>query len=201
MKKAISILLLLAFVCTMITSCSKIGSRTYVNDLLDAMENGDDERFYELLKDESYNINTNPVPLAERIIFFYCGSEENPLEKACRLERYDYVEALIKRGADVDYICTLGALSISVSFMNPEIVELLLESGADPNKGYSLPLATVARFWNLYDADVAYDIAKMLIEYGADKSAKEMQFGNLNAYEIAIKFSAPQEFLDLLKPE
>ena len=51
MKRIISILLLLIFVCTMVTSCSKFGSRQYVLDVLDAMDKGDDERFYEKKKD------------------------------------------------------------------------------------------------------------------------------------------------------
>ena len=50
MKRIISILLLLIFACTMITSCSKLGSRQYVLDVLDAMDKGDDERFYEILR-------------------------------------------------------------------------------------------------------------------------------------------------------
>ena len=51
MKRIISILLLLILTFTMITSCSKFGSRQYVLDVLDAMDKGDDERFYELLED------------------------------------------------------------------------------------------------------------------------------------------------------
>ena len=42
---------------------------------------------------------------------------------------------------------------------------------------------------------------KLLIEYGADKSFKDRQFGYRNAYEVALYFEAPQEFLDLLNPD
>ena len=94
MKRIISILLLLILIFAMVTSCSKLGSRRYVLDVLDAMDKGDDERFYKLLEDESYDINRNPNLLIDRIVFFF-PCVDNPLEKACRLERYDYVEALI----------------------------------------------------------------------------------------------------------
>ena len=67
MKRIISILLLLILIFAMVTSCSKLGSRRYVLDVLDAMDKGDDERFYKLLEDESYDINRNPNLLIDRI--------------------------------------------------------------------------------------------------------------------------------------
>ena len=199
MKRIISILLLLIFACTMVTSCSKLGSRQYVLDVLDAMDKGDDERFYKLLEDKSYDINRNPNLFIDRFIFWGM-SISSPIEKACSLSRYDYVEALIKRGADINRRYNLGALYTSVKFMKTDIVKLLLENGADPSIGASYPLIAVARRWNFNSVE-SYKIMKLLIEYGADKSFKDRQFGYRNAYEVALYFEAPQEFLDLLNPD
>ena len=202
MKRIISILLLLIFVCTMVTSCSKLGSRQYVLDVLDAMDKGDDERFYKLLEDKSYDINRNPNLLIDRIVFFF-PCVDNPLEKACRLERYDYVEALIDRGANLNKTCTFGALILAVDYMGSEsgeknavaIVELLLKNGANPDGEKSqsyTALEEAARMWKYKNS---YQICKLLIEYGASEKSIA------RAYKRAIVFEAPQEFLDLLNPD
>ena len=39
------------------------------------------------------------------------------------------------------------------------------------------------------------------MEHGADKSFRDEHFANRNAYEVAVESGAPQEFLDLLKPD
>ena len=135
MKRIISILLLLIFVCTMVTSCSKLGSRQYVLDVLDAMDKGDDERFYNLLEDKIYDINRNPNLLIDRIVFFF-PCVDNPLEKACRLEQYDYVEALLNRGADPDGAKSETYTALKVAAIFPDnndsykIAKLLIEYGA-----------------------------------------------------------------------
>ena len=202
MKRIISILLLLIFACTMVTSCSKLGSRQYVLDVLDAMDKGDDERFYKLLEDKSYDINRNPNLLIDRVVFFF-PCVDNPLEKACRLERYDYVEALLNRGADPNAVCTLGALILSVYNMGSEngiknavaIVELLLKNGADPDGARTETYTALEVAAIFSDNNDSYKIAKLLIEYGASEKSIE------RAYKRAIVFEAPQEFLDLLKPD
>ena len=202
MKRIISILLLLIFVCTMITSCSKFGSRQYVLDVLDAMDNGDDERFYKLLEDKSYDINRNPNLLIDRIVFFF-PCVDNPLEKACRLERYDYVEALINRGANLNKTCTFGALILAVDYMGSEsgkknavaIVELLLKNGADPDGARTETYTALENAVIKWKYKNSYQICKLLIEYGASENSIE------RAYKRAIAFEAPQEFLDLLKPD
>ena len=51
----------------MVTSCSKLGSRQYVLDVLGAMDKGDDERFYEILSDKSYDINRDPNSLLDNL--------------------------------------------------------------------------------------------------------------------------------------
>lgn len=203
MKKVISILLLLTFACTMFTSCSRFGSQRYVLDVLDAMDKGDDERFYKILSDTSYNINRNPNILIETFMSWVSitPTHTSPIEKACYLSRYDYVEALIKRGADVNRGYHLGALHASVTFLNTDIVRLLLENGADPSIGSTYPLiSAVSEPWN-YDKAELYEIIELLIEYGADKSFRAKRYGNRNAYEIALDNDAPQKFLDLLRPE
>lgn len=196
MKRIISILLLLIFACTMVTSCSKFGSRQYVLDVLDAMDKGDDERFYEILSDKSYDINRDPNSLLDKFMCY----RFSPIENACSLKRYDYAEALIKRGADANYRRKLGALYISVMFLDVKMVELLLENGADPSIGMEYPLSVAAERWNK-DGAACYKILEMLIEHGADKSFRDEHFANRNAYEVAIESGAPQEFLDLLKPD
>lgn len=202
MKRIISILLLLILIFTMVTSCSKLGSRQYVLDVLDAMDKGDDERFYKLLEDKSYDINRNPNLLIDRVVFFF-PCVDNPLEKACRLERYDYVEALLNRGADPNAVCTLGALILSVYNMGSEngiknavaIVELLLKNGADPDGARTETYTALEVAAIFSDNNDSYKIAKLLIEYGASEKSIE------RAYKRAIVFEAPQEFLDLLKPD
>lgn len=202
MKKAISLILLFAFACTMFTSCGKLGSRRYVLDVLDAMDKGDDERFYKLLEDKSYDINRNPNLLIDRIVFFF-PCVDNPLEKACRLERYDYVEALIDRGANLNKTCTFGALILAVDYMGSEsgeknavaIVELLLKNGADPDGARTETYTALEVAAIFSDNNDSYKIAKLLIEYGASEKSIE------RAYKRAIVFEAPQEFLDLLKPD
>ena len=196
MKRIISILLLLIFACTMVTSCSKLGSRQYVLDVIDAMDNGDDERFYEILSDKSYDINRDPNSLLDKFMCY----RFSPIENACSLKRYDYAEALIKRGADANYRRKLGALYISVMFLDVKMVELLLENGADPSIGMEYPLSVAAERWNK-DSATCYKILEMLIEHGADKSFRDEHFANRNAYEVAVESGAPQEFLDLLKPD
>lgn len=196
MKRIISILLLLIFACTMVTSCSKFGSRQYVLDVLDAMDKGDDERFYEILSDKSYDINRDPNSLLDKFMCY----RFSPIENACSLKRYDYAEALIKRGADANYRRKLGALYISVMFLDVKMVELLLENGADPSIGMEYPLSVAAERWNK-DSAACYKILEILIEHGADKSFRDEHFANRNAYEVAIESGAPQEFLDLLNPD
>lgn len=180
----------------MVTSCSKFGSRQYVLDVLDAMDKGDDERFYEILSDKSYDINRDPNSLLDKFMCY----RFSPIENACSLKRYDYAEALIKRGADANYRRKLGALYISVMFLDVKMVELLLENGADPSIGMEYPLSVAAERWNK-DSAACYKILEMLIEHGADKSFRDEHFANRNAYEVAIESGAPQEFLDLLNPD
>ena len=202
MKKAISLILLFSFVCTMITSCSKFGSRQYVLDVIDAMDNGDDERFYKLLEDESYDINKNPNLLIERMIL-WCNLRDNPLEKACMLERYDYVEALINRGANLNAACNFGALIYTIFYMESEsgkenavaIAELLLKNGANPNGEKSQSYTALEEAVRMWKYKNSYQICKLLIEYGASENSIE------RAYKRAIVFEAPQEFLDLLNPD
>ena len=192
----------------MITSCSKLGSRQYVLDVLDAMDKGDDERFYKLLEDKSYDINRNPNLLIDRIVFFF-PCVDNPLEKACRLERYDYVEALIDRGANLNKTCTFGALILAVDYMGSEsgeknavaIVELLLKNGADPDGARTETYTALENAVIKWKYKNSYQICKLLIEHGADKSFRDEHFANRNAYEVAVESGAPQEFLDLLKPD
>ena len=186
----------------MITSCSKLGSRQYVLDVIDAMDNGDDERFYKLLEDESYDINRNPNLLIDRIVFFF-PCVDNPLEKACRLERYDYVETLINRGANLNAACNFGALIYTIFYMESEsgkenavaIAELLLKNGANPDGEKSQSYTALEEAVRMWKYKNSYQICKLLIEYGASEKSIE------RAYKRAIAFEAPQEFLDLLKPD
>ena len=199
MKKIICIILLIAFLSLVIVSCATYSSRAYVNKVIDAIEAEDDETFFELLKDKRYNINANPNSPVD-MLFYYYYTCDTPLEKACRVERYDYVEALINRGADVNLAYNTGALDIAASYMDTEngkknsvaIVKILLENGADPDgKGSWSVLHFIA--FNP-DWENAYEITKLLIQYGASTEARE------DAYELAKNHGATQEYLDLLKP-
>lgn len=133
-------------------------------------------------------------------MFIYSILRDTPLEKACRVLRYDYVEALINRGADVNLACNTGALDIAASCLDTEngkknsvaIVKILLENGADPDgQGPWSVLHCIAINPN---REKAYEITKLLIQYGASTEAREV------AYEVAKNHGATQEYLDLLKP-
>ena len=138
----------------------------------------------------------------ERMIL-WCDLRDNPIEKACMLERYDYVEALINRGANLNKTCTFGALILAVDYVGSEsgkknavaIVELLLKNGADPDGARTEAYTALENAVIKWKYKNSYQICKLLIEYGASEKSIA------RAYKRAIVFEAPQEFLDLLNPD
>ena len=88
---------------------------------------------------------------------------------ACKYKRFDLAEKLIKLGADIDIgqsneYLVFDALSVAVESQDIDLVELLLKSGANPNRlnseeGFTV-LSLSCKLGN-------YEISKLLIENGA----------------------------------
>lgn len=88
-----------------------------------------------------------------------------PLLDAASMGETDEVAALINEGAEVDAADTEGttALLYAAYNMDPEMIRLLLDAGADPNTmdNYSTPLMTAVSYEDR-------ESAALLVEYGAD---------------------------------
>jgi len=80
---------------------------------------------------------------------------------ACKKGNIDGVNNALSAGADVNMIDGNGNTAISVSYFWPEITKLLIEKGADPNKGSYPALISAC---NVYSAEVV----KILLDAGAD---------------------------------
>jgi FOG: Ankyrin repeat len=89
---------------------------------------------------------------------------------ACRYKRCHFVEKLINLNADIatgvsDEIFVTGALSVAIASQDMCSVKLLLNNGADPNRRVNESGFTVLSLSCMVNN---YDIAKLLIESGAD---------------------------------
>lgn len=106
------------------------------------------------------------------------------LVSSCYFNFFDFVKTLIENGTDVrcdgnaslNFACTKGN--------SPELVMLLLESGADVHDDYEYPL----RIASWYDND---KIVEILLKYGADPRAiidkHDVQNNNIDAYKNSRK--------------
>jgi ankyrin repeat protein len=126
-----------------------------------------------------------------------------PLVAAVFMENTQLVELLIENGALIDLMnkdaYKSTALFVAAQIGNDEIVNILLQHGADPNKeGYfypdvkSVPLVEAV----MYSRD--YLSTKLLLEYGANPTV-EGRGGFLLSFIIAqmSKNDKPEKFVDL----
>jgi ankyrin repeat protein len=124
------------------------------------------------------------------------------MHEAVRKERIDVIDQLIKMGGP-DFInkFTINPLFTAVYNNNTQILRHLLEKGADVNninsgpaiKSTALMLATLYR---------NFEMAKLLIEYGADPTLKSHSFSNTEKdtntpLEIAEKSPNMKKFVEL----
>ena len=101
------------------------------------------------------------------------GALDNPLQVASRFGSLEIVKRLLKVGSDVNRKSGIfgTALYAACQWENLDVVNSLLEHHADPNiQGCGLSdtvLQLVCRSqW--FATNVCYDIAKVLLHYGAD---------------------------------
>jgi ankyrin repeat protein len=102
------------------------------------------------------------------------GNSASLLGYACQYQRCDLAKKLINRGANIeigkaDEYMVYDALSVAVLSEEICLVKLLLDNGANPNRMLSENGLTVLSLisWS-ENGDIVYEIAKLLIEKGAN---------------------------------
>jgi ankyrin repeat protein len=136
--------------------------------------------------------------------FFYEGQEEkyNPLLLALHLNSLEYVRKVLDMKADIK---VRGENNDSVLFFaigencDIEILELLIQSGADLNDNDSLsggytPLIGAMIF---YDDGEGEEVVKLLLEKGANVNAKSNK--GVTAIEYAVVLNRFENILQLLE--
>lgn len=140
--------------------------------------------FYNARKGEERELNEEAVTLLRQSGAAGSGATID-LFKATKACDVPAMRAAIQAGADVNRVAPKIGVTPLIWCGTVEMVNVLLEAGADPNKpGLShLPLISAARGGNL-------DVVKRLIEAGADIHALEPQ--PPNSEYIANAYSAAQ---------
>ncbi|OGJ92040.1 MAG: hypothetical protein A2268_05775 [Candidatus Raymondbacteria bacterium RifOxyA12_full_50_37] len=95
---------------------------------------------------------------------FFCISFADPntdLVSACKQGNLEAVKKTIDAGADVNKIGADGNSPIASAFFWPEIVQLLLDKGADPNGGNYPALISACNSYSV-------NVVEMLLQKGAD---------------------------------
>jgi len=147
-------------------------------------------------------------------LLVYCNTQiKNSLDKkslpiyeAIRMCNTYVLEMLLLAGADVkgrtatgEYRCLNSPLYEAVACGNPEMIRLLLKSEVDPNRkgddGWT-PLHRAA-FLSTQDWSTSIEIAKLLLEYGADRSLKDKE--DRTPYQLACFIYGDFDFRDLVK--
>ena len=123
----------------------------------------------------------------------------NQLIKAVAGEDLVTVKQLVQAGADVNYFTPKAdsPLLVAIDTMNVELVQFLLDQGADPNpdpqKGYTLPLniavdVAVQAFLNEEAESISNETVELLVRYGADYTKKSKN--GRNAAEVAGTYNS-----------
>jgi ankyrin repeat protein len=128
----------------------------------------------------------------------------SPLQYACYFANVALVQALLKAGADVNFAnYTAGPLVLAVetfyalglfgsspdspgddSSLLLELVQILLEAGADVNPGHGSPLWGAAYMGQLHLVD-------LLLRYGADPAFKDLIHGTTPLMELIRSNNTP----------
>lgn len=140
------IIMICAVVC--LSSCSSVYS---TKALIEAINNNDIERAETILS-EGVDPNKTNIPPSEFWSFFKM-SAKRPLSEACSTGDYEMVKLLIDYGATAEFVDNTGWSPLRSSLFHyytdsVEIVELLLNNGADPYdddaETYSHPVFSAA---------------------------------------------------------
>ena len=100
------------------------------------------------------------VTLVSISLLSFAGPNED-LVNACKQGDLAAAKAAIEAGADVNAKDAGGSMAIDNAFLWPEITQLLLDNGADPNGGNYPPLLQAC-------AGYSTDVVKLLLDAGAD---------------------------------
>lgn len=114
-------------------------------------------------------------------------------------EDIETVKQLVQEGADVNYFTPSGdsPLLVAIDAMNVELIQFLLDQGADPNpdpqKGYTLPLniavdIAVQAFLNEETEAISNETVELLVRYGADYTKKDKD--GKNAADMALNYNS-----------
>lgn len=118
--------------------------------------------------------------------------QETPLELAIIEDEFYEVEKLLQQGNSADGTADLAfPLIFAVIKNNLGIAELLLKSGANPNK--KMPNGLTALHWAVFHNQV--DMVKTLLKFGADT---QIPLNGATPYQLAIEANY-QEISELLK--
>ncbi|MFI4937018.1 MAG: ankyrin repeat domain-containing protein [Candidatus Berkiellales bacterium] len=155
--------------------------------LLKAAKMGDLEQLKAVIAD---GVNVNSSSFEPKL-------KENPLYHAVVRKQFEAVKILVQHGADVNFADSKSSvLYVAVETGRPDIVKYLLENGAtyyiNQQVSYfnsrDLPLALAA-----HDGNV--EIAKILVDHGADVNAKGGLFGR----SIALIYAAAKAHIPMMK--
>lgn len=120
-------------------------------------------------------------------------NKSNPLILACYRGNVEVAKFLIKNVKDINYSSDMGTALMASTYKNQtELVQLLLESKANPNttdvNGTTAMLLAV-QFQNI-------ELVKLLLKFNADKTIKDNK--GKTAFEYAV-FSKNELIINLLK--
>jgi ankyrin repeat protein len=111
--------------------------------------------------------------LAANPALVHSGGDYGPLCQAAGSGHFDLVKLLIRKGADLNARWYANNYMGYAMNQSPEMVRLLLESGADPNNANWLGVTYLHKAaWLGSEA-----IAKLLLDYGADPNAVDEEYG------------------------
>lgn len=120
-------------------SYEKIQCRRMIN----AIENNDIEKLERILKFSNPNCTTE----AAMVSAMSQTGRYTPLGEACKTGDFEMVKLLVENGADVNYSRFSQSLPITMLFWEEaepnrmEILKVLMEAGADPEKDIALEMA------------------------------------------------------------
>lgn len=195
------LLVILLILCFLLAGCSLLvkNDQDHMPIIKEAIFNRDYELASKHLKKE---LKTNPRNKEAKILTTYIDFEEHMLMSA--FWKYDE-EALAFIAGIVDDVdiedprFKCPALVLAAGWERKEMVDILLEAGADPNAGADVDGLT-ALMWACKTFNEQYDMVLALLEAGADINAKSnydetplaiaIEYGNENVANLLIEYGA-----------
>ena len=148
-----------------------------------------------LLVDHGANVNVRNAKDYKTVLHYAC------------LQKFslDFVKLLVEKGAEIDSKDYFGGTPMMMALMkkNGQLVQFLLENGADANACYNdtinkvkfFPLHMILSSDKFYDHDTLLEmiIFKQLIKHGANINIKCNQYGDLTPLQLAAKHGKAYE--------